>query len=62
MANWSNEMWRNVVNRAVRLLPLSPFGMHFITAFATNRALPLDNQITFDKKLKADSIKRRHVK
>ncbi|KAJ1356083.1 hypothetical protein KIN20_013714 [Parelaphostrongylus tenuis] len=35
MSNWSSEMWRNVVNRAVRMLTSSPFGMHFITAFAT---------------------------
>ncbi|KAJ1362802.1 hypothetical protein KIN20_022482 [Parelaphostrongylus tenuis] len=32
---WSREMWQNVVNRAVRLLAASPFGSHFITAFAT---------------------------
>ncbi|KAJ1358203.1 hypothetical protein KIN20_016550 [Parelaphostrongylus tenuis] len=35
MANWSREMWQNVVNRAVRMLASSPFASHFFSAFAT---------------------------
>ncbi|KAJ1347133.1 hypothetical protein KIN20_002106 [Parelaphostrongylus tenuis] len=35
MANWSNAMWRNVVNRAVRMLTPDPFGSHFFSATAT---------------------------
>ncbi|KAJ1369395.1 hypothetical protein KIN20_030837 [Parelaphostrongylus tenuis] len=35
MANWSREMWQNVVNRAVRMLPSGPFGSHFFPAFAS---------------------------
>ncbi|KAJ1348017.1 hypothetical protein KIN20_003225 [Parelaphostrongylus tenuis] len=35
MANWSRQMWQNVVNRAVRLLASDPFGSHFFSAFAT---------------------------
>ncbi|KAJ1357570.1 hypothetical protein KIN20_015744 [Parelaphostrongylus tenuis] len=35
MANWSNRMWQNVVNRALRMLKLGPFGAHFFSASAT---------------------------
>ncbi|KAJ1361019.1 hypothetical protein KIN20_020166 [Parelaphostrongylus tenuis] len=35
MANWSAEMWRNVVNRAIRLLSSGPFESHFFSATAT---------------------------
>ncbi|KAJ1366437.1 hypothetical protein KIN20_027099 [Parelaphostrongylus tenuis] len=35
MANWSRTMWQNVVNRAVRMLALGPFELHFFSAFAT---------------------------
>ncbi|KAJ1355279.1 hypothetical protein KIN20_012616 [Parelaphostrongylus tenuis] len=35
IANWSREMWQNVVNRAIRLLSSSPATLHFVTAFAT---------------------------
>ncbi|KAJ1358814.1 hypothetical protein KIN20_017337 [Parelaphostrongylus tenuis] len=36
MANWSREMWQNVVNRAVRMmLAASPFASHFSSALAT---------------------------
>ncbi|KAJ1355280.1 hypothetical protein KIN20_012617 [Parelaphostrongylus tenuis] len=35
MANWSKSMWQNVLNRALRLSAVRPFGLHFITAFAT---------------------------
>ncbi|KAJ1362800.1 hypothetical protein KIN20_022478 [Parelaphostrongylus tenuis] len=35
MANWSNEMWQRIVNRAIRMLASDPFGVHFISAFAT---------------------------
>ncbi|KAJ1351775.1 hypothetical protein KIN20_007911 [Parelaphostrongylus tenuis] len=35
MANWSNRMWQDVVNRALRMLALSPFGSHFFSASAT---------------------------
>ncbi|KAJ1356606.1 hypothetical protein KIN20_014337 [Parelaphostrongylus tenuis] len=35
MANWSMEMWQNVVNRAVRMLASGPLGKHFFTAVAT---------------------------
>ncbi|KAJ1351362.1 hypothetical protein KIN20_007353 [Parelaphostrongylus tenuis] len=35
MANWSKAMWQNVVNRAIRMLSLGPFGSHFFSAFAT---------------------------
>ncbi|KAJ1360481.1 hypothetical protein KIN20_019467 [Parelaphostrongylus tenuis] len=35
MANWSAEMWRNVVNRAVRMLASGPFRSHFFSATAT---------------------------
>ncbi|KAJ1364955.1 hypothetical protein KIN20_025152 [Parelaphostrongylus tenuis] len=30
MANWSREVWQNVVNRAVRMLASGPFGSHFL--------------------------------
>ncbi|KAJ1369242.1 hypothetical protein KIN20_030656 [Parelaphostrongylus tenuis] len=35
MANWSREMWQNVVNRAVRMLTAGPFASHFSSALAT---------------------------
>ncbi|KAJ1368317.1 hypothetical protein KIN20_029424 [Parelaphostrongylus tenuis] len=35
MANWSRQMWQNVVNRAVRMLASGSFGMHFFSATAT---------------------------
>ncbi|KAJ1346731.1 hypothetical protein KIN20_001628 [Parelaphostrongylus tenuis] len=35
MANWSREMWQNVVNRAVRMLASGQFGSHFFSAFGT---------------------------
>ncbi|KAJ1367048.1 hypothetical protein KIN20_027891 [Parelaphostrongylus tenuis] len=35
MANWSREMWQNVVNRAVRMLASSPFVPHFFSSFAS---------------------------
>ncbi|KAJ1354342.1 hypothetical protein KIN20_011249 [Parelaphostrongylus tenuis] len=35
MANWSRDMWQNVVNRAVRMLASPPFGSHFFSASAT---------------------------
>ncbi|KAJ1358846.1 hypothetical protein KIN20_017384 [Parelaphostrongylus tenuis] len=35
MANWSKAMWQSVVNRAIRMLALGPFGSHFFSAFAT---------------------------
>ncbi|KAJ1369584.1 hypothetical protein KIN20_031073 [Parelaphostrongylus tenuis] len=35
MANWSKSMWQNVLNRALRLSAVRPFGLHFVTAFAT---------------------------
>ncbi|KAJ1354793.1 hypothetical protein KIN20_011830 [Parelaphostrongylus tenuis] len=35
MANWSREMWQNVVIRAVRMLASGQFGSHFFSAFAT---------------------------
>ncbi|KAJ1368820.1 hypothetical protein KIN20_030153 [Parelaphostrongylus tenuis] len=35
MANWSRQMWQNVVNRAVRMLTSGSFGRHFATASAT---------------------------
>ncbi|KAJ1368206.1 hypothetical protein KIN20_029286 [Parelaphostrongylus tenuis] len=34
MANWSREMWQNVVNKAVRMLASGPFGSHFFSALA----------------------------
>ncbi|KAJ1369013.1 hypothetical protein KIN20_030384 [Parelaphostrongylus tenuis] len=34
MANWSREMWQNVVNRAIRMLASGPFGSHFFSALA----------------------------
>ncbi|KAJ1372037.1 hypothetical protein KIN20_034094 [Parelaphostrongylus tenuis] len=34
MANWSREMWQNVVNRAVQILASGPFGSHFFSAYA----------------------------
>ncbi|KAJ1369096.1 hypothetical protein KIN20_030491 [Parelaphostrongylus tenuis] len=34
MANWSTTMWQNVLNRALRLLALGPFGSHFFSASA----------------------------
>uniref|UniRef100_A0A0K0D7M7 Phlebovirus_G2 domain-containing protein n=1 Tax=Angiostrongylus cantonensis TaxID=6313 RepID=A0A0K0D7M7_ANGCA len=34
-ANWSIEMWQNVVDRVVQNLALGPFGSNFFTAFAT---------------------------
>ncbi|KAJ1362804.1 hypothetical protein KIN20_022484 [Parelaphostrongylus tenuis] len=35
MSNWSGAMWQSVMNRAVRILALRPFGSHFFTASAT---------------------------
>ncbi|KAJ1368845.1 hypothetical protein KIN20_030188 [Parelaphostrongylus tenuis] len=35
MANWSREMWQNVVNKAVRMLSSSPATLHFVSASAT---------------------------
>ncbi|KAJ1368205.1 hypothetical protein KIN20_029285 [Parelaphostrongylus tenuis] len=35
MANWSRDMWQNVVNRAIRMLASGPFESHFFSAFAT---------------------------
>ncbi|KAJ1361087.1 hypothetical protein KIN20_020264 [Parelaphostrongylus tenuis] len=34
MANWSRMMWQNVVNRAIRMLALGPFGLHFLSVTA----------------------------
>ncbi|KAJ1367089.1 hypothetical protein KIN20_027940 [Parelaphostrongylus tenuis] len=34
MANWSRQMWQNVVNTAVRMLTADPFASHFATAVA----------------------------
>ncbi|KAJ1372041.1 hypothetical protein KIN20_034099 [Parelaphostrongylus tenuis] len=34
MANWSRTMWQSVVNRAVRMVALSPFESHFFSASA----------------------------
>ncbi|KAJ1367975.1 hypothetical protein KIN20_029017 [Parelaphostrongylus tenuis] len=35
MANWSRQMWQNVVNRAVRMLTSGSFRSHFFSAVAT---------------------------
>ncbi|KAJ1347747.1 hypothetical protein KIN20_002892 [Parelaphostrongylus tenuis] len=35
MANWSRTMWQSVVNRAIRMLALGPFGSNFFSASAT---------------------------
>ncbi|KAJ1365984.1 hypothetical protein KIN20_026488 [Parelaphostrongylus tenuis] len=35
MANWSRQMWQNVVNRAVRMLTSGSFKSHFFSAIAT---------------------------
>ncbi|KAJ1363652.1 hypothetical protein KIN20_023567 [Parelaphostrongylus tenuis] len=35
MANWSRQMWQDVVNRAVRMLASGPLASHFFSAFAT---------------------------
>ncbi|KAJ1345492.1 hypothetical protein KIN20_000039 [Parelaphostrongylus tenuis] len=35
MANWSNRMWQDVVNRALRMLASGPFGSHFFSASIT---------------------------
>ncbi|KAJ1361335.1 hypothetical protein KIN20_020551 [Parelaphostrongylus tenuis] len=35
MATWSADMWRNVVNRALRLATSGPFGPHFLSATAS---------------------------
>ncbi|KAJ1350204.1 hypothetical protein KIN20_005937 [Parelaphostrongylus tenuis] len=35
MANWSRAMWQSVVNRALRISALGPFGSYFISATAT---------------------------
>ncbi|KAJ1360351.1 hypothetical protein KIN20_019297 [Parelaphostrongylus tenuis] len=35
MANWSDMIWQNVLNRAVRMLASGPFASHFSTAFGT---------------------------
>ncbi|KAJ1368226.1 hypothetical protein KIN20_029309 [Parelaphostrongylus tenuis] len=35
MASWSRAMWQSVVNRAIRMLALGPFGSHFFSAVAT---------------------------
>ncbi|KAJ1367927.1 hypothetical protein KIN20_028955 [Parelaphostrongylus tenuis] len=34
MANWSRQMWQDVVNRAVQMMALGPFGSHFYSAVA----------------------------
>ncbi|KAJ1348104.1 hypothetical protein KIN20_003335 [Parelaphostrongylus tenuis] len=34
MANWSRAMWQSVVNRALRMLALGPFGQNFLSASA----------------------------
>ncbi|KAJ1348926.1 hypothetical protein KIN20_023966 [Parelaphostrongylus tenuis] len=34
MANWSRSMWQSVVNRAVRVSALGPFGSQFFSATA----------------------------
>ncbi|KAJ1355707.1 hypothetical protein KIN20_013209 [Parelaphostrongylus tenuis] len=35
MANWSRDVWQNVVNRTLRMLASDPFGTHFFSAIAT---------------------------
>ncbi|KAJ1369195.1 hypothetical protein KIN20_030602 [Parelaphostrongylus tenuis] len=35
MANCSNAMWRSVIERAIRILALGPFGSHFFSAVVT---------------------------
>ncbi|KAJ1362798.1 hypothetical protein KIN20_022476 [Parelaphostrongylus tenuis] len=35
MANWSKDMYQNVVNRALRMLASGPSGLQFVAAFAT---------------------------
>ncbi|KAJ1369948.1 hypothetical protein KIN20_031561 [Parelaphostrongylus tenuis] len=35
MANWSREMWQNIVNRAIRMLTSGPFASNFFTASVT---------------------------
>ncbi|KAJ1369506.1 hypothetical protein KIN20_030984 [Parelaphostrongylus tenuis] len=35
MANWSREMWQNVVNRVLRMITSGSFGTHFATAVVT---------------------------
>ncbi|KAJ1373863.1 hypothetical protein KIN20_036392 [Parelaphostrongylus tenuis] len=35
MANWPDIMWQSVVDRAIRVLASSPFGLHFSSATAT---------------------------
>ncbi|KAJ1369170.1 hypothetical protein KIN20_030574 [Parelaphostrongylus tenuis] len=35
MANWSRTMWQSVLNRAVRMLALAPFGSQFFSASVT---------------------------
>ncbi|KAJ1366310.1 hypothetical protein KIN20_026941 [Parelaphostrongylus tenuis] len=35
MANWSRQMWLDVVNRALQMLALGPFGSNFFSASAT---------------------------
>ncbi|KAJ1363459.1 hypothetical protein KIN20_023332 [Parelaphostrongylus tenuis] len=37
MANWSRQMWQDIMNRAVRLLALGPFGSNFFSARGTIR-------------------------
>ncbi|KAJ1367324.1 hypothetical protein KIN20_028219 [Parelaphostrongylus tenuis] len=37
MANWSRQIWQNVLNRAVRMLASGPFGTNFISASGTVR-------------------------
>ncbi|KAJ1351407.1 hypothetical protein KIN20_007403 [Parelaphostrongylus tenuis] len=37
MANWSTAMLKNILNRALRMLALGPFGSHFFSASATVR-------------------------
>ncbi|KAJ1369394.1 hypothetical protein KIN20_030836 [Parelaphostrongylus tenuis] len=46
MANWSREMWQNIVNRAVRMLASGLFGSHFFSAFATMMLQPRQEQAT----------------
>ncbi|KAJ1358265.1 hypothetical protein KIN20_016655 [Parelaphostrongylus tenuis] len=35
MANWSRQMWQNILNRALRMVALNPSATHFIKALAT---------------------------
>ncbi|KAJ1369594.1 hypothetical protein KIN20_031083 [Parelaphostrongylus tenuis] len=35
MTNWSRTMWQSIINRAVRMLAMRPFGSHFLSAVGT---------------------------